>query len=115
MLLTTRWRYWSVVIEVNFATISSRFERCRLKTNLLHNTAVNRSRLLDNSWHIEEGVAALRANGFDVMKTGDMELLTIRGYTDELWRRYAKGPQVFIRQSTQSTVRVVRKRGQRVE
>ena len=44
------------------------------------------------------------------MKTGDMELLTIRGYTDELWRRYAKGPQVFIRQSTQATVRVVRKR-----
>ncbi|EKC49580.1 hypothetical protein LEA_18326, partial [human gut metagenome] len=38
------------------------------------------------------------------------ELLTIRGYTDDLWRRYARGPQVFIRQATQATVRVVRKR-----
>jgi len=37
-----------------------------------------------------------------------MELLTVRGYTDELWRKYARGPQVFVRQATQSTVRVVR-------
>ena len=39
-----------------------------------------------------------------------LELLTVRGYTDELWRKYARGPQVFVRQATQSTVRVVRKR-----
>ena len=55
-------------------------------------------------------VRALRESGFDVMTTRDMELLTIRGYTDDLWRRYARGPQVFIRQATQSTVRVVRKK-----
>ena len=36
---------------------------------------------------------------------------TCAGYTEELWHRYARGPQVFIRQATQSTVRVVRKRG----
>lgn len=115
VLLTIRSRDFSFVLEEKFATIFSLFERFRLKTNLIHNSAVNLSLCVDNSWHIDEAVAALRANGFDVMKTGDMELLTIRGYTDELWRRYAKGPQVFIRQSTQSTVRVVRKRGQRVE
>ena len=55
-------------------------------------------------------VEALREAGFDVMKAENMELLTVRGYTDELWRRYARGPQVFVRQATQSTVRVVRKR-----
>ena len=44
------------------------------------------------------------------MTARDMELLTIRGYTDDLWRRYARGPQVFIRQATQSTVRIVRKK-----
>ena len=110
VLLTIRSRDFSFVLEERFATIFSLFERFRLKTNLIHNSAVNLSLCVDNSWHIDEAVNALRANGFDVMKTGDMELLTIRGYTDELWRRYAKGPQVFIRQSTQATVRVVRKR-----
>ncbi len=47
------------------------------------------------------------------MKAENMELLTVRGYTDELWRGYARGPQVFVRQATQSTVRVVRKRNNR--
>ena len=57
-----------------------------------------------------EQYEALREAGFDVMKAENMELLTVRGYTDELWRRYARGPQVFVRQATQSTVRVVRKK-----
>ena len=53
---------------------------------------------------------ALRGNKFDVMKIADMELLTIRGYNDELLARHASGEAVFIRQITQSTARVVRKR-----
>ena len=53
---------------------------------------------------------ALREAGFDVMKAENMELLTVRGYTDELWRRYARGPQVFVRQATQSTMHMVRKK-----
>jgi len=109
VLLTIRSRDFSFVLEEKFATIFSLLERFRIKANLVHNSAVNLSLCVDNSWHIDEAVAALREAGFDVMKSGDMELLTIRGYTDELWRRYARGQQVFIRQATQSTVRVVRR------
>lgn len=111
VLLTIRSRDFSFVLEEKFATIFSLLERYRIKANLIHNSAVNLSLCVDNSWHIDEAVEALRESGFDVMKAEEMELLTVRGYTDELWRRYARGPQVFIRQSTQSTVRVVRKRG----
>ena len=110
MLLTIRSRDFSFVLEEKFATIFSLLERFRIKTNLIHNSAVNLSLCVDNSWHIDEVVKALRESGFDVMTTREMELLTVRGYTDDLWRRYARGPQVFIRQATQSTVRVVRKK-----
>ena len=110
VLLTIRPRDLSFVLEEKFAAIFSLLERYRLKTNLIHNSAVNLSLCIDESWHVDEAVAALREEGFDVMKIGDMELLTVRGYTDELWARYACGPQVFIRQATQSTVRIVRKR-----
>jgi len=109
VLLTIRSRDFSFVLEEKFATIFSLLERYRIKTNLIHNSAVNLSLCVDDSWHIDQAVAALRDGGFDVMKVGRMELLTVRGYTDELWRRYASGPQVFVRQATQSTVRVVRK------
>ncbi len=109
VLLTIRSRDFSFVLEEKFATIFSLLERYRIKTNLIHNSAVNLSLCVDDSWHIDQAVAALREEGFDVMKIGRMELLTVRGYTDELWQRYASGPQVFIRQATQSTVRIVRK------
>ena len=110
VLLTVRPRDFSFVLEEKFATIFSLLERFRIKTNLIHNSAVNLSLCVDDSWHIDEAVDALRGNKFDVMKIADMELLTIRGYNDELLARHASGEAVFIRQITQSTARVVRKR-----
>ena len=110
VLLTIRSRDFSFVLEEKFATIFSLLEKFRIKANLVHNSAVNLSLCVDKNWHIDEAISALRKAGFDVMKAEDMELLTIRGYTDELWKKYARTPQVFIKQSTQSTVRIVRKR-----
>ena len=110
VLLTIRSRDFSFVLEEKFAQIFSLLERYRLKTNLINNSAVNLSLCADDSWHIDEAVQALHDEGFDVMKLADMELLTIRGYDKALFDRYATGPNVFIRQSTQSTVRIVRKR-----
>ena len=106
----TKSSHFSFVLEEKFATIFSLLERFRIKTNLIHNSAVNLSLCVDDSWHIDEAVDALRGNQFDVMKIADMELLTIRGYNDELLARHASGEAVFIRQITQSTARVVRKR-----
>ncbi len=110
VFLTIRSRDFSFVLEEKFATIFSLLERYRIKTNLIHNSAVNLGLCVDNSWHIDEAVAEFRDEGFDVMKIEDMELLTIRGYTDELLRRYCYTPKVYVRQATQSTVRIVRKK-----
>ena len=111
VLLTIRSRDFSFVLEEKLGTIFSLLERYRIKTNLVHNSAVNLSLCVDDTWHIDKAVAALREAGFDVMKAVDMELLTIRGYTEPLFLKYAQiGPKVFIRQTTQSTVRLVRKR-----
>ena len=110
VLLTVRSRDFSFVLEEKFATIFSCLERFRIKANLVHNSAVDLSLCVDRNWHIDEAVEALRDAGFDVMKFDDMELLTIRSYTDALWQKYAHTPQVFIKQSTRSTVRIVRKK-----
>ncbi len=110
VFLTIRSRDFSFVLEEKFATIFSLLERYRIKANLIHNSAVNLGLCVDNSWHIDEAVAEFRDEGFDVMKIEDMELLTIRGYTDELLRRYCYTPKVYVRQATQSTVRIVRKK-----
>ena len=110
VLLTLRSRDFSFVLEEKFSTIFSITDKFRLKVNLIHNSAVQLSLCVDNSWHIDEAVKALHEEGFDAMKISNMELLTIRGYNQELLKRYAFGPDVFIRQATQSTVRIVRKK-----
>lgn len=110
VLLTLRSRDFSFVLEEKFAAIFGLMDRYRLKVNLIHNSAVQLSLCVDNSWHIDEAIAALREEGFDVMKIDEMELLTIRGYTPELLQKYAFTPEVFVRQATQSTVRIVRRK-----
>ena len=109
VLLTIRSRAFSFVLEEKFAAIFSLLERYRIKVNLVHNSAVNLSLCVDNSWHIDEAIQALRNEEFDVMKVENMELLTIRGYNGDLMERYASGPEVFLLQRTQSTARIVRK------
>ncbi len=110
VMLTIRSRDFSFALEERFATVFSLLESKRIKTNLIHNSAVNLSLCVDNSWHIDELVSMLHADGFDVLASRDMELLTIRSYTSELLDKYGYTPNVFIRQATQSTVRIVRKR-----
>ncbi len=110
VLLTIRSRDFSFALEERFATVFSTLERLRIKTNLIHNSAVNLSLCVDNSWHIDELKELLHNDGFDVLMSRDMELLTIRSYTDELLQKYGYTPAVYIRQATQSTVRIVRKK-----
>lgn len=109
VLLTLRSRDFSFVLEEKFPTIFALMARYRLKVNLIHNSAINLSLSVDSNWHLEEAIKALREEGFDVRKLEEMELLTIRGYTPELLQKYAFGEEVFIRQATQSTVRIVRR------
>ncbi len=110
VLLTIRSRDFSFALEERFARVFATLERLRIKTNLIHNSAVNLSLSVDNSWHIDELKELLHNDGFDVLMSRDMELLTIRSYSEELLQKYAFTPNVYIRQATQSTVRIVRKK-----
>lgn len=109
VLINVRPRDFSFVLEERLAEIFSLLAKYRIKSHLVNNSAVNLSLCVDNSWHISEAMKALRADGFDVMHIEGMELLTIRGYTTELFDRYALGRDVYLRQATQSTLRIVRK------
>ncbi len=110
VLLTIRSRDFSFALEERFAVVFSMLDKLRIKTNLIHNSAVNLSLSVDNSWHIDELQELLHSEGFDVLMNRDMELLTIRSYTDYLLDKYGYTPEVYIRQATQSTVRIVRRR-----
>lgn len=109
VLLRLHSRDLSFVLEEKFATVFSTFENYRIKTNLIHNSAINLYMCVDSSWHIDEAVGELRGEGFDVDKTEGIELLTIRSYNDELYRRYAFSDEILIKQTTPHSLRLVRK------
>lgn len=109
VVLNIRPRDFSFVLEERFDEIFSLLAKYRIKCRLINNSAVNLSICIDSSWHLDETMAALRAEGFDVLHMEGMELLTIRGYTRELFDKYAFDDNVILRQATQSTLRIVRK------
>ena len=108
--MVIRSRDFSFVLEEKFATIFSLLEKYRIKVHLIHNSAVDIGVCVDQSWHIDEVVEALRAANFEVQKMEDMELLTIRGYNDELRQKYSTGPHVLIKQMSWESMRIVRRK-----
>ena len=107
VLLIIRSKDFSFVMEEQFAVIFSLLERFRIKTHLINNSAVDLGLCVDASWHIDSLIEALEAEGFEVDKTDNVGLLTIRNYNDDLYDRYVRKQQHIVRQVNPESVRVV--------
>ena len=108
VLLNLHSRDLSFVLEEKFAKLFTALDSHRIRINLVHNSAVNLYLSVDASWHIDDVVAELEAEGFDVEKIEDVEMITIRYYTEELYHRYAFDERIIIKQSTPHSLRFVR-------
>ncbi len=108
VLLKLHSRDLSFVLEEKFAKVFTTFDSHRIRTNLVHNSAVNLYMAVDASWHIDDAILELQAEGFDVEKREDVELVTIRYYNDDLYRRYAFDERIIIKQTTPHSLRFVR-------
>ncbi len=108
VLLKLHSRDLSFVLEEKFAKVFNTLESHRIKTNLVHNSAVDLYMSVDASWHIDAAISELEAEGFDVEKSEDVEMVTIRYYNDELYHKYAFDERIIIKQSTPHSLRFVR-------
>ena len=106
--LRLRSRDLSFVLEEKFPIIFATLERFRIKTNLIHNTAVELGLCVEESWHLEEVAEALKEEGFNAEIIDKVELLTIRHYNDELLNKYVECDDFIISQLTPDTVRYVK-------
>lgn len=110
VLLKLHSRDLSFVLEEKFAKVFTTFESHRIRTNLVHNSAINLYMAVDASWHIDDAISELNAEGFDVEKNEDVELVTIRYYNDELYHKYAFDERIIIKQTTPHSLRFVRRK-----
>lgn len=110
VLLKLHSRDLSFVLEEKFAKVFNTLDSHRIKTNLVHNSAVDLYMSVDESWHIDDAISELEAEGFDVEKSDDVEMVTIRYYNDELYRKYAFDERIIIKQATPHSLRFVRRK-----
>jgi aspartate kinase len=108
VLLKLHSRDLSFVLEEKFAKVFNTLDNDRIKTNIVHNSAVDLYMSVDSSWHIDDAILELEAEGFDVEKSEDVEMVTIRYYNDELYHRYAFDERIIIKQVTPHSLRFVR-------
>ena len=57
---------------------------------------------------VDDVVSELMAAGFDVDKQEDVEMITIRHYDDEIYRRYDLDENIIIKQVSPQSIRIVR-------
>ena len=108
VLLKLHSRDLSFVLEEKFAKVFNTLESHRIKTNIVHNSAVELYMSVDSSWHIDDAILELEREGFDVEKIENVEMITIRYFTDELYHRYAFDERIIIKQVTPDSLRFVR-------
>ena len=106
-LLTLRSRDLSFVLEEKFPIVFSILERFRIKTNLIHNSAVDLNLCTEQSWRLEEAAAALRAEGFDTSINEQVELLTIRNHNEQVLKAHTFSERNIVKQIDARTVRVI--------
>ena len=106
-LLTLRSRDLSFVLEEKFPIVFSILERFRIKTNLIHNSAVDLNLCTESSWRLEEAAAALQAEGFDTTINEEVELLTIRNHNEQVLKAHTFSERNIVKQIDARTVRVI--------
>jgi aspartate kinase len=94
-------------LEEKFPIVFSILERFRIKTNLIHNSAVDLNLCTESSWRLEEAAAALQAEGFDTTIDEEVELLTIRNHHDEVLKAHTFSERNIVKQIDARTVRVI--------
>lgn len=108
VLVSVRPKDFSFVLEERLADIFAVFNQYHLKINLIQSSAVNLSVCVDDSRYLERVIDTLQVD-FRVVYNQGVELLTVRGYDDDAYGRYADAPGVMLVQKTRRTVRLVRK------
>ena len=108
VLVSIRPKDFSFVLEERLGDIFSVFQQYHQKINLIQSSAVNLSVCVDESRYLERVIDTLQVD-FRVVYNQGVELLTVRGYDQASYARYAEAPGVMLVQKTRRTVRLVRK------
>ncbi|QQS27630.1 MAG: aspartate kinase [Sphingobacteriales bacterium] len=107
MLLNVRSKDFSFIAEENLSNIYDLFAKHRVKANLSQNAAISFSACIDHiTYKVEPLLKDLNTNYNERIFT-NLELITIRHYTENTIKRFVNGREVLLEQKGKNTVQLV--------
>lgn len=107
ILLSIGLQDFSFVLEESLQQIIILLNRYNQKINLVQSSAIKITICIDKSRYFNDIIKDLSRN-FIVKYNDNLELLTIRGYTDEVLEQQTEGRTIYIKQQTRRSVRLLR-------
>ncbi len=98
---------FSFVIEDCLSKIFAILYKNRVKANLIQSSAISFSICVDDEEHFLPSAIEELNQSFSVRYNNNLELLTIRHYTDKVVEENTMGKEIMLEQKTRSTIRVV--------
>ncbi len=109
VLITISPKDFSFIAEESISGIYHLFAQNRIKMNLVQQSAMDFSVAVDMPERGFDKLLEDLKNKFVVHYNGDLELLTIRYYNDDIIQKMTKGRQVFVEQRTRTAARFLLK------
>ncbi len=106
VLLSVTPKDFSFIIEDNLKQIFSILADENVRVNLMQNSAVSFSFLIDDKYDLQHLVNHFKTD-YKVKYNKNVELLTVRHYNDKIIERLTNGKQVLLEQKTRQTARMV--------
>lgn len=100
---------FSFIAEDKLSDIFNRLAQQKVKINLMQNSALSFSFLLDRKLANLEMMTKLLGDSYKVWYNDELELVTIRHYDQETINLVTKGKSIILEQKTRQTIRLVLK------
>ena len=98
---------FSFIAEENLSTLFKGLSECSAKINLMQNSALSFSILLDHLKINKEGILNRFQSDYNIKYNEGLELITIRHYDEETISKMTKGKLILVEQKTRETARFV--------
>jgi aspartate kinase len=107
ILITVFPKDFSFIAVDNLNEIFSIFSKYKLKINLMQNSALSFSVCADNRKERINPVLEELSQKYIIKYNDDVELITIRHYTDEVIDKVVKKRKIYVEQKNRTTIQVV--------
>lgn len=109
LLISVMPKDFSFIVEKSLSSIFNTLDKLGVKINVMQNSALSFSLLVDRKKVDLEKVIAVFSDDFKVKYNEDLELVTIRHYDQATIDRVTVGKEIILEQKTRETVRIVMK------